>query len=111
MASIDPADAYNTLSVLFLDQKYLPYQFEGQLYKYTCFSNALTSAPRIFTKFLKTVFSVYEKQGHQMMVHLDDIFLIGDTSNEWKDAVLSSPELVLKLGFQIYSEKSKLLFS
>lgn len=82
MASIDPADAYNTVSVLFLDQKYLPYQFEGQLYKYTCLSNALTSAPRIFIKFLKTVFSAYEKQGHQMMVHLDDIFLIGDTSNE-----------------------------
>ena len=82
MASIDPADAYNTVSVLFLDQKCLPYQFEGQLYKHTCLSNALTSAPRIFTKFLKTVFSAYEKQGHQMMVHLDEIFLIGDTSNE-----------------------------
>ena len=82
MASIDLENARNTVPVLLLDQKYLLFQFEGQLYKYTCLPNVLTSATRIFTKFLRTVFSALRKHDHQMMGHLDDIFLMGDTSNE-----------------------------
>ena len=45
MASIDLADAYYTVPVALSDQKYLVFNFEGQLYKYVCLPNGLSSAP------------------------------------------------------------------
>ena len=51
MTSIDLADAYYTVTVFCMDQKYLLVQLEGKLSKYTCLPNGLSSAPRIFTKY------------------------------------------------------------
>ena len=98
---IDLADAFYIVPVLLVDQKYLLFQFRGQLYKYACLPNGLTSAPRIFTKLLKPVFCALRKQGHQIMDYLDDTLLMGGTFNACKEAVLS------KLEFQIHPEKSK----
>ena len=44
MASIDLADTYYTVPVALSDQKYLVFNFEGQLYKYVCLPNRLSSA-------------------------------------------------------------------
>lgn len=101
--SIDLADAFYLVPVLLVDQKYLLFQFRGQLYKYACLPNGLTSAPRIFTKLLKPVICALRKQGHQIMGYLDDTLLMGDTFNACKEAVFS------KLEFQIYPEKSKVV--
>ena len=79
MASIDLSDAYYSVPVTLTDQKYLLFTFEGQLYKFVCLPNGLSSAPRIFTKLLKPVFSALHKQGHEIMGYLDDSFLMGDT--------------------------------
>ena len=57
MASIDLIDAYYSVHVATVDQKYLMFQFEGILYKYICFPNGLSPAPRIFTKLVKKVLS------------------------------------------------------
>ena len=96
MASIDLANAYYTVPVLCMDQKYLLFQFERNLYKYTCLPNGLSSAPRIFTKILKPVLSALRKEGHQIMGYLDDTFLMGDTLNVYKNAVLASVKLIIK---------------
>ena len=109
MASIDFADAYCTIPVALSDQKYLVLNVEGQLYKHVCLPNGLSSAPRIFTKLVKPVFSALRKRGHQIMGYLDDSFLMGDTFEECEQAVIASVELLTKLGFQIHSEKSRLL--
>ena len=109
MASIDLADTYYTVPVTLSDQKYLVFNFEGQLYKYVCLPNGLSSAPHIFTKLTKPVFSALRKQGHQIMGYLDDSFLMGDTFEECEKAVVASVELLTKLGFQIHPEKSRLL--
>ena len=114
MASIDLADAYYTVPVALSDQKYMVFNFEGQLYKYVCLPNGLSSAPpppppRIFTRLMKPVFSALRKKGHQIMGYLDDSFLMGDTFEECEKAVVASVELLTKLGFQIHPEKSRLL--
>ena len=72
MASIDLTDAYYTVPVCITDKKFLIFCFEGCLYKYVCLPNGLSSAPRIFTKLLKSVYSALRKQGHQIMGYLDD---------------------------------------
>ena len=84
MANIDLADSYYTVPVLCMDQKYLLFQFEGNLYKYTCLPNGLSSAPRIFTKILKPVYPALRKEDHQIMGYIDDTFLMGDTFNKCK---------------------------
>ena len=88
MASIDSSDAYYSVPVAMTDQKYLLFKFEAQLYKFVCLPNGLSSAPRIFTKLLKPVFSALHKQGQQIIGYLDDSFLMGDTFEECKKSVI-----------------------
>ena len=71
MASIDLSDDYYSVPVALTDQKYLLFKFEGQLYKFVCLPNGLSSAPRIFTKLLKPVFSALHKQGQKIMFILN----------------------------------------
>ena len=108
MASISLSDAYHSVPVALTNQKYLLFKFEGQLYKFVCLPNGLSSAPRIFTKLLKPVFSALHKQGHQIMAYLDDSFLMGDTFEECKKSVIATVKLFTKLGFQVHPDKSNL---
>ena len=107
IANMDLEGAYYTVPLLCMDQKYLLFQFEGNLYKYMRLPNGLSSAPRIFTKILKPVFSTLRKEDHQIMGYLDDTFLMGDTFNGCKNAVLASVKLINNLRVFIYPEKSK----
>ena len=111
IASIDLNDAYYSVPVALTNQKYLLFKFEGQLYKFVCLPNGLSSAPRIFTKLLKPVFSALHKQGHQIMAYLDDSFLMGDTFEECKKSVIATVKLFTKLGFQVHPDKSNLFHS
>ena len=39
------------------------------------------------------------------MNYLDDFFLVGDTFEEYKDAVIDTCDLLIKLGFPIHRDK------
>ena len=108
MSSIDLSNAYYSIPVAICDQKYLMFQFAGQLYKFVCLPNGLTSAPRLFTKLLKPVIAALHKEGHDIMGYLDDSILFGDNYNECKAAVLRAITLFQSLGFQVHPEKSSL---
>jgi hypothetical protein len=45
------------------DRQFLRFMWEGEKYQYTCLPNGLATAPRIFTKNMKPVFSTLRKQG------------------------------------------------
>ena len=62
MASVDTRDAYYTVPVALEHQKYLKFTWRDKLYQYTCLTNGSASAPRIFTKLLKTVFKVLRQK-------------------------------------------------
>ena len=47
--------------------------------------------------------------GHQVMNYLDDFFMVGDTSEECKDAVIDSYDLLIKLGFSIHPDKCQFI--
>ena len=84
---------YYSIPVATCDQKYLMFQFAGQLYTFFCLPNGLTSAPRLFTKILKPVFAALHKEGYDIMGYLDDSILIGDNYDECKAAVLKAVNL------------------
>ena len=71
--------------------------------------NGLSPAKRIFTKLMKSVSSSLRKMGHQVMNYLDDFFLVGDTSEECKDEVIDSYDLLIKLGFSIHPDKCRFI--
>ena len=64
MASVDLKDAYCTDPIDFSHQKYLKFCFDGQYFQYNCLPNGLASAPRIFTKLLKPVYSARRGARH-----------------------------------------------
>ena len=62
--------------------------------------------PRIFTKLMK---SSLRKKGHQVMNYLDGFFMVGDTFDECKDAVIYTCDLLIKSGFSIHPDKSQFI--
>ena len=109
MASIDLTDAYYSVPVATVDQKYSMFQFEGIRYNHVCLPNGFSTAPRIFTKLMKLVLFFLRKKGQQVMNYLDDFFLVGDIFEECKDAVIDSCDLLIKLGFSIHSDNSQFI--
>ena len=47
--------------------------------------------------------------GYQVLNYLDDFFLVGDTFEECKDAVIDTCYLLTKLRFSIHPDKSQFI--
>ena len=109
MASVDIRDAYYTVPIAMEHQTYLKFAWRDKLYQYTCLPNGLASAPRIFTKLLKPVFTILRKKGHLSSSYIDDCYLQGESYDECYDNVQDTVLLLQELGFPIHDEKSVLI--
>jgi len=76
MGSLDLTDAYYSVSISPESQQYLKFKVGCQLYKFTTLPNGLSSAPRIFTKLMKPVYSTLRTTGHISSGYLDDSFCL-----------------------------------
>ena len=106
MASLDVVDAYYAVSIHPTSQNYLKFQVGAQLYKYIALPNGLCSAPRIFTKLMKPVYSVLRARGLISRGYLDDSFLLGMSYEQCKMNVNKTSKLFQDLGFYVSDEKS-----
>lgn len=79
MATLDLKDAYYMVSIHENDRKYLRFRFKGVLYEFTCLPFGLNTAPYVFTKIMKPVVSQLRTHGVQLVIYLDDIFLVGES--------------------------------
>lgn len=109
MASIDLKDAYYSVNVDEAYRKYLRFTWNDQLYQFTCLPNGLTSAPRLFTKLMKPVFSKLRGLGLISVYYLDDTWLMGVTEGDCLDNVEFTFQLLQKTGFLVNSEKSQMI--
>ena len=109
MAAVDTKDAYYSIPIRSSDQKFLRFIWEGELYEFTCLSNGLSCAPRLFTKILKPPLSTLHKQGHIVVAHLDDLYLQGQTYEKCVQNVIDTTVLLDKLGSVVHPEKSTLI--
>ena len=80
-------------------QKFLRFQWKGKNYQYTCLPNGITSAPRIFTKLMKPVYSTLCQYRHRNVAYIDDSLLIADTPLECTNNVKDTVCLLQNLGF------------
>ena len=90
------------------DRKYLRILWEGQKYQYTCLPNGLATAPRIFTKIMKPVYSTPRKQGHANVSYIDDSLIVSKTESECSINIKETVQLLDNLGLTIHPEKSVL---
>ena len=105
-ASVDLKDAYYSVPVDKEFRKYLCFYWENSLYRFTSLPNGLSSAPRVFTKLMKPVFSHLRKMGYTNICYIDDILLQGDTYEECLENVTQTTQLVDNLGLTIHPIKS-----
>lgn len=108
MASIDLKNAYHTVSIAEEHQKYLRFQWNGKIFQYTCLPFGISSAPRIFTKLMKPVYSKLRALGFVNIGYIDDSLLCGDSIEACDINVKETIKLLSSLGFFINKEKSVL---
>ena len=106
MRSLDLTHAYYSVSISPESQKYLKFQVQDQLYKFVTLPNGLRSAPQIFTKLMKPVYSTLRTRSRVSSGYLDDSFLLGDTFAECQRNANDSCALFNELGFTVSGEKS-----
>ena len=106
MASVDLKDAYYSVPIHQEHQKYLKFEWQGQLYQFTCLPNGLACAPRLFTKLLKPAYSTLRKQGFQSIGYIDDSYLQGITKPECENNVQATTKLFDSLGLYVHPDKS-----
>jgi hypothetical protein len=105
--SLDFTDAYYTISVNPESRKFLRFEFEGQLYEFTCLPNGLKPAPRLFTKLLKVPLAHMRKtKGIQITAYLDDTLLVFDNEQDALELGAYAAKLMEDLGFMISQKKS-----
>ena len=108
-AKIDLKDAFYSIGINFIFRKYLKFEWQGQLYAFTCLPNGLSSASRIFTKVLKPVFAMLPKMGHSNVAYIDDSLLQSDTYDHCKQNIKDTMNLVDSVGLTVHPEKSVII--
>lgn len=108
MASIDWKDAYHSVSIHPDFRKFLTFCWKGAYYYYACLPNGLASAPRIFTKLTKVLFSHLRRQGVSCVSYIDDCLLVAENEKDCQKAVLATIETSLDAGFTVQPDKSVL---
>lgn len=108
MATLDLKDAYYLVSIEKSYRKYLRFEFDGKLYEFTCLPFGLNTAPYVFTKLLKPVFSYLRHRGFISVVYLDDVWIFGDTNQDCLANLSETRRILEKLGFIINETKSQL---
>lgn len=104
--SIDLKDAYFSIPIHSNFQKYLKFCWRGQLYKFVCLCFGLASAPRVFTKALKPIFSWFRHQGFRCSYYIDDSLNMNSVSAVCKQNAEVMSETLESLGYTINREKS-----
>ena len=111
MANVDLKDAFFTILVHIIHQKYFKFEWFNQFYKFFGMPNGYSDAMRIFTKMLKPVFGYLRKQGHLSVVFVDDSYLQADTEQECIKNINAIVNILTMLGFTIHERKSVLILT
>ena len=108
MITMELKDAYLSVPIHADHSKYLRFEWESELWEFTCLPFGLSSAPRVFTKVMKPVIGKVRSQGIRSVIYLDDMAMLScsiDQSNLDSQFVI---ETLQSVGFLINWEKSVL---
>ena len=109
MASIDLKDAYYSVKISEIFQRYLKFEFLDKLHKCVYFPNDSAPCPRKFTKITKVPLSDLRLRKIVVSGYIDDFFTKDHTSEGCFNNVMSIAELFDRLGFVVHPDKSVLV--
>ena len=107
-ASVDFKHAYFSVPMGKSLRKYFRFQWNNQLFQFTCLPQGLSPAPRIFTKLLKPALSHLRARGIQVVCYIDDCIFIADNKADLQRGVYYAVELFDSLGLTVHPTKSQL---
>ena len=102
MASIDLKDVYYCVPIDKEQQKYLKFQRNGSLYKFSCYPNGLACCRR------KSVNYTLRQAGHFSSGYIDHSYLQGTRYDQCLENVKDTVTLYNKLALLIHPDKSVL---
>ena len=106
--SIDLKDAYWHVPVHRHFGKFLGFSINGKKYCFRAMPFGLNVAPRIFTKICRPIVRELRLKGINLLVYLDDWLVWGATEEECREATRVVLDTLMKRGFLVNWEKSRL---
>lgn len=104
--SLDLSEAYFSISIHHDFRKYLKFYWRNQLYAFQCLPFGISSAPRVFTKVMKVVFSHIRSYGISSFFYIDDSLYQEADYQMAVNNTLMVQNFMESLGFVINKEKS-----
>ena len=105
MSKIDLKDAYMTVPMARVHQKYLRFQWQKRIYEFKSLPFGLTPAPLVFTKLLGPVVASLQQQGVRLVIYLDDLLLMAKSQDLLRQHVHLTTSLLTNLGFLLNVKK------
>ncbi len=107
MAKIDLTEAYFTIPVFQGHRKFLRFRWKNKTYEYTCLPFGLSSSPWVFTKLLRVAVAFFRRLGIRLVIYLDDLLIVGSSSEDCTSAITQVIATLESLGFSINFKKSE----
>lgn len=107
--SIDLKEAFHSVKIIPSHRRFLRFYWKGKKYQFVCMPNGLASAPRVWTKLLKPVFSYLRKLGFANVAYIDDSFLQADGYGQCCQNIRETAYLMDSLGLTVHPSKSVLI--
>ena len=109
MVKIDLSEAYFSLPVHTTSRKFLRFLWKGKIYEYVALPFGLAVRPRYFTKTMKPIIAFLRRMGVRIVIYLDDMILMNQSSHMLLKDLSSLRWLLENLGFLINWEKSAII--
>ena len=106
MAKLDLKEAYLSVPMAYQSRRFLQFRWKDKLLQFTCLPFGLSSAPFVFTKLVRPVLASVRELGIRCLMYIDDMLILGETSEELSHNFQSCQTLMTSLGFVVNNEKS-----
>ena len=108
MCKVDLKDAYFVVPLESNSQEYVCFNWREKAYQFLCLCFGLAAAPLVFTKLMKVLIAVIRRLQGRVIIYLDDILLLAQTTEELSMLRDTLIYLLESLGFVINRKKSVL---
>jgi len=107
--SIDLKDAYLHVPIHKAHHKWLRFMIQGQAYAFRCLPFGLSTAPRVFTRIVKSIGAALRRKGVIIFLYLDDWLILAPSRELVIQHTAMALEFLKVLGFIVNLGKSNLI--
>ena len=108
MCVVDFLDAYLTTPINKDHVRFLKFRYKGKIYMYLVLPFGLACAPRYFTKLCKVPLIVLRRDGHIVVMYIDDGWISAQTYDLCLNSLRAFLDVFVSLGFLPHPTKCSL---